>query len=127
MQMQRTKDTAPEVALRTALHRRGLRFRLHQRVLPGWRRTVDVVFRPALVAVDVRGCFWHGCELHSRRGTANAEWWEHKLRTNMDRDAETVARLTEAGWLVFVVWEHDDTEEAAERIAEVVRARRATP
>jgi len=124
MRLQRTRDTTPELDLRRALHRRGLRYRLHQRLLPGSRCSADIVFRTARVVVDVRGCFWHGCPDHDRRGTHNAEWWERKLATNVQRDSETEGKLNAAGWLVIVVWEHDDAEEAAHRIAELIRTRR---
>ncbi len=59
MQLQKIRDTAPEMKLRRELHRRGLRFRLHRKLLPDQRSTVDIVFPGPRVAVDVRGCFWH--------------------------------------------------------------------
>lgn len=124
MRLQRTKDTAPEILLRRLIHAHGLRFRLHQRLLPDVRRTADIVLRGPRVVVDVRGCFWHGCPEHCRRGTANASWWDQKLTANMERDADTERRLTSAGWLVLVVWEHEDMEEAAERVAQIVKSRR---
>ncbi|MEV4271239.1 very short patch repair endonuclease [Micromonospora aurantiaca (nom. illeg.)] len=125
MQLQRSRDTAPEVALRRALHRLGLRFRLQQQPLQGLRRTVDIVFRPSKVAVEVRGCFWHACPQHGARPKSNASWWDTKLSRNQQRDQETAAQLEAAGWTLIVVWEHDAPEAAAERIAKVVRERRA--
>jgi len=122
--MQRTKDTVPELALRRALHSRGLRYRLHRRLLPNSRRSVDIVFASARVAVDVRGCFWHGCVVHARVGSANSDWWKEKLLNNVKRDEDTVRRLEEAGWAVFIVWEHDDPEAAAERISSLVAKRK---
>lgn len=127
MQSQRTKDTEPEVALRRALHRRGLRFRLHRQVVHNLRRSVDIVFPTERVAVDVRGCFWHGCEEHCRRGTKNATWWDAKLAANVSRDADSVRRLEDAGWDVVVVWEHEPPEAAADRVEEAVRRRRVRP
>ena len=128
MQKQKTKDTAPEVALRRALRALGLTgYRKHVPLLDDRRRTVDLVFRGPKVAVDVRGCFWHGCPEHSRRGTANAEWWDNKLRSNVRRDKDTEQRLADAGWLVLVVWEHEEPAEAARRIAAAVDARRPKP
>jgi DNA mismatch endonuclease (patch repair protein) len=124
MQKQRTKDTEPERVLRLALRARGLTgYRKHYRALPDSRRTVDVAFVSVRVAVDVRGCFWHGCPEHSRRGTANSKWWAEKLDGNVERDRDTEHRLTGAGWHVVVVWEHEDAEEAAERVSGVVRER----
>lgn len=126
MQQQRVRNTEPEMLLRRALTARGLRYRLHRPLLEDRRRTTDIVFVGARVAVDVRGCFWHGCPDHCRRGSANADWWEAKLATNIARDEDTERRLTEAGWLVLVVWEHEDPDDAAERIGAAVEARRPT-
>jgi DNA mismatch endonuclease (patch repair protein) len=125
MVRQRREGTTPELALRRALHRRGLRYRVHQRLLPSSRRTVDVVFSRARVVVEVRGCFWHSCPEHGTRPKANADWWAEKLAANRERDADTAARLTAAGWELIVVWEHEDTEAAANRIAGIVRERRS--
>lgn len=124
MQLQRSRDTVPEVALRKALHRHGLRFRIHRRPLKELRRTVDVVFGPAKVAVEVRGCFWHACPDHGARPRSNSLWWEAKLSRTQQRDRETAERLQDAGWLLIVVWEHDDTERAAELVVDAVRRRR---
>ncbi|RKF27964.1 very short patch repair endonuclease [Micromonospora globbae] len=124
MQLQRSRDTSPEMALRKALHRRGLRYRVHQRPLAEVRRTVDVVFRPVKVAVEVRGCFWHACPEHGARPRSNAEWWEAKLSRTQQRDRETASRLDMAGWKLVVVWEHESAEAAADLIASLVRQRR---
>jgi DNA mismatch endonuclease (patch repair protein) len=126
MRKQKTKDTEPEKALRRALRARGLvGYRKHVQVLPDVRRTVDVVFRGARVVVDVRGCFWHGCPEHARRGTANAAWWDQKLASNVERDADTERRLREAGWHLVIVWEHEDAGTAAERVHKAVSASKA--
>src|SRR4051794_23260851 len=84
-QQQRVKDTEPEMRLRRALTARGLRYRLHRSLLEDKRRTTDIVFGGPKVAVDVRGCFWHGCPDHCRRGKANSAWWDTKLATNIAR------------------------------------------
>ena len=108
------------------LHRKGLRFRVHQRVVPGaTRREVDIVFTRARVAVSVLGCFWHGCPDHTRLGKEETRaWWQQKLKVNAARDADTRQRLTAAGWEVVEVWECDDLGDATRRIAELVAARR---
>ena len=124
MQAQQERDTAPERALRRALHAKGLRYRLHVPIVPGTRRRVDIAFGPSRVAVDVRGCFWHGCPTHGTQPKANAAWWQEKLARNVARDEDTVQRLAAAGWELVVVWEHDDPEVAAARVAAVVAARR---
>lgn len=123
MESQAQRDTKPEIALRRELFRRGLRYRVHQRPVPGLRRTLDVVFPRARVAVDVRGCYWHSCPLHATQPQANAEWWAAKLEANRRRDNETEERLREAGWLPVVVWEHDHVMSAADNIQAAVRNR----
>lgn len=127
MQLQRAHDTEPELRLRRELHRRGLRYRLHQQIVPGnRRRRVDITFPRARVAVFVDGCFWHGCEQHGRREhEANRWYWPAKIEGNRERDRDTDARLAEAGWLVIRVWEHEPSESAAARIAAAIDARRA--
>ena len=124
MQSNRSRDTAPELALRRRLHAAGLRYRVCARPLPDVRRTVDVVFRSAKVAVEVRGCFWHGCPLHYKRPTTNDSYWAAKAARNIARDADTERRLVAAGWILIVVWEHENVDYAAKTIVEVVSTRR---
>lgn len=121
MRAQRTRDTAAERALRSALHRRGLRFRINQK-LPGLsRKTFDVLFPRQRVVVLVDGCFWHACPTHATWPRANAEWWKNKIEENQRRDRATNESLNAAGWTVVRVWEHVDAEAAAERVAEIVQ------
>ena len=115
MDSQRRRDTRPELALRRALWRRGLRFRVDRPPLPMLRRRADIVFGPAQVAVFVDGCFWHGCPVHATEPKANSAWWAAKLAANEARDRDTDRRLSAAGWTVVRIWEHDDPEEAAAR------------
>lgn len=118
----RRRDTRPELALRHALHGRGLRYFVDRAPLAeDRRRRADLVFPRARVAVFVDGCFWHGCPEHTRLPTANAEWWAAKLEGNVSRDRETDARLAAAGWRVVRVWEHEPVEEAASRVEALVR------
>lgn len=79
MQDQCREGTGPEVALRRALHGRGVRFRLHRKLLPNLRRTADIVFGPSRVAVFVDGCFWHGCPDHYVAPRSNAGYWNPKI------------------------------------------------
>lgn len=123
MQSTRQRDTAPEVALRRALFRLGLRYRVNSIPIPGLRRRADIVFRRARVAVYVDGCFWHGCPIHATWPRANAAFWRDKIETNRRRDADTDRQLREAGWLVVRVWEHEDPSAAAGSIALFVRSR----
>lgn len=125
MQATRQRDTPPELALRSALHRMGLRFRVQVAPLPGLRRRADLVFRRARVAVFVDGCFWHGCPEHGTWPKQNAEWWRDKIEGNRRRDADTDDRLAEASWLSVRVWAHDDADAAALRVAAAVRLRTA--
>ncbi|MCL2849782.1 MAG: very short patch repair endonuclease [Micrococcales bacterium] len=110
------RDTAPELALRRVLHAAGLRYRVGFAVPGQRRRTIDVAFTRAQVAVFVDGCFWHGCPDHGRQPQANASWWTTKLAANQARDRDTDRLLADAGWTVVRVWEHEDPAVAAQRI-----------
>lgn len=126
MSRQGSRDTAPEVAVRKLLHASGLRYRVNVPV-PGMpRRTIDIVFPKAKIAVFLDGCFWHGCPLHATHPKANAEWWRAKLDKNMARDTETTSHLTAEGWTVLRFWEHESVDEVARRIRAVVTSKRAT-
>ncbi|MFB4300408.1 very short patch repair endonuclease [Actinomadura sp. NTSP31] len=122
MQSNKSRDTKPELALRRAVHALGLRYRVSIRPLPSVRRTADLVFTRARVAVFMDGCFWHGCPVHHTKSATNAEYWAEKVRRNRERDQQTDRLLHEAGWRTIRVWEHEDPREAAERVAEEVRA-----
>ncbi len=107
------RDTHPEVALRKALHARGLRFRKDYRPLPG---RPDLAFTRARLAVFVDGCFWHSCPEHATRPKNNAGWWAAKLDANVARDRRQDQQLVDAGWTVVRVWEHEQVSAAADRI-----------
>lgn len=115
------KDTAAEMLVRRALHGMGLRYRLHLAPLPGLRRKADIVFNSRRIAVMIDGCFWHGCPSHGSQSKTNVDFWSKKIKTNQHRDRDTDRRLTEAGWTVIRVWEHEDPLQAAEKIAKIVR------
>jgi DNA mismatch endonuclease, patch repair protein len=121
MQAQRSRDTAPELAIRRLLHGAGLRYRVDVRPIPDNRRRADIVFPARKVAVFVDGCFWHGCSEHRTIPKANGSWWTEKLTHNQARDRETDLILAQAGWLTIRVWEHEDPVLAAERIVKVIR------
>jgi DNA mismatch endonuclease (patch repair protein) len=114
MQAIRRRDTKPEVALRSALHRAGYRFRVDHRIDLGDGRRVrpDIVFTRPRLAVFVDGCFWHSCPDHGRQPTANAGYWSPKLERNRERDSLNTAALQDAGWSVLRVWEHEPLESA---------------
>lgn len=119
------KDTTPEVALRRELHRRGLRFRVEYKVEELPRRRMDIAFPRLQLAVLVDGCFWHGCPLHYRPPTSNAEWWNWKIARVGERDRDTNERLNRAGWTVIRAWEHESVSEVADRVESLVRGERS--
>jgi DNA mismatch endonuclease, patch repair protein len=120
MRGQRARNTATERALRSELHRRGLRYRVHRRPIPGLRREADVVFGRVRLAVFVDGCFWHGCPEHGTWPKSNADFWRQKIQGNRVRDRDTDERLRGEGWVVIRVWEHEAPTAAADRIQEAV-------
>jgi DNA mismatch endonuclease (patch repair protein) len=123
MRRVRSTDTSCERALRSAIHRRGLRYSL-RRKLPG---SPDIVFVNGRVAVFVDGCFWHGCPKHCRRPSSNTAYWTAKIDRNMARDARVSGDLRARGWRVIRLWEHDVRDSPARcaaRIERVVRSRR---
>lgn len=116
MQANKGRDTKPELALRSAAHALGLRYRVSTRPLPSLRRTADLVFTKTKIAVFVDGCFWHGCPDHHTIAKTNASYWADKVDGNRRRDRETDRLLAEAGWLVIRMWEHESADEVARRI-----------
>jgi DNA mismatch endonuclease (patch repair protein) len=121
------RDTKPELAVRSAVHRLGLRFVVHAIPEPGVRRRADLVFRGSKVAVFVDGCFWHCCPEHATFPIAHASYWLPKLAATRARDIDTTERLQDLGWAVVRVWEHEPIEQAAAQIAGVVRGRTIIP
>jgi len=118
-------DTRPERALRSHLHKRGLRFRINERPVAGMRCEADIVLRGPKVAVFVDGCFWHGCPDHNKKPRTNASYWAAKIARNVERDRANDERLRAAGWIVLRCWEHEPADIAAARVAAAVSARRA--
>lgn len=100
----RGKNTKPEITLRHAIHRRGFRYRLHARNLPG---TPDLVFRRYNAVCFVHGCFWHhheGCKLATIPAT-RTDYWSEKFEKNVERDKRAKSLLLEEGWRVATLWE----------------------
>ena len=124
MKAAKPRDTAPEKALRSALHRKGLRFRTDVKPVKELNRKADILFRPAKVAVFVDGCFWHGCPIHGTQAKKNAAFWQQKIRQNQERDKDTVIQLQAAGWRVIRVWEHEDLEKTSQEIYDIVAKHR---
>lgn len=99
----RSKDTRPEMVVRSILHRLGYRFRIHAPDLPG---KPDIVFRRRMKAIQIHGCFWHrhtGCQDCSIPGTRQ-EYWLPKFEATIARDEENMAALVALGWNVLVIW-----------------------
>lgn len=100
----RSKNTKPEMAVRKALFANGLRFRLHDKNLPG---KPDIVLKKRRTAIFVHGCFWHGhqsCQYFVAPKT-RTEWWLNKIGMNVRKDVESINALKEHGWKVIIVWE----------------------
>lgn len=122
----RGKDTRPELALRSAMHRLGFRFRLHGNMLPG---RPDLVFPMYRAAVFVHGCFWHrhgGCRI-ATMPKSNTPFWREKFARNVNRDIEVTRALHAWGWRVFTVWEcglasREKADHAAAWLAAALRA-----
>lgn len=125
MKGNRRADTKPEIALRSALHARGLRFRkdFMLRTPDGTRCKADVVFTRARVAVFIDGCFWHGCPEHGTTPQANTHYWGPKLQRNRDRDRRVTAALEADGWAVLRVWEHERVLDAVTAVQALVHRR----
>jgi len=99
----RSKNTKPELLIRKGLHRRGFRFRLHERKLPG---KPDLVLPKYNAVIFINGCFWHrhDCYLFKWLSTRK-EFWHAKIKGNKARDIEAVKQLKSMGWRVLTVWE----------------------
>jgi DNA mismatch endonuclease (patch repair protein) len=118
------RDTAPEMAVRRELHSRGFRYLVDVPLPTMPRRRADLIFRRERVAVFIDGCFWHSCPTHGVSPRSNSGWWKRKLEANRARDADTVSRLEDLGWLAVRCWEHEPAPQAADRIESVLRKRR---
>lgn len=99
----RGTNTKPELTIRRALHRQGLRYRLHAKDVPG---KPDLVFRAWRAAVFINGCFWHGHDCRFfRMPQTRPEFWQSKITSNRKRDAVVSAALADAGWRQLTIWE----------------------
>lgn len=122
----RGKHTRPEITLRKALYRLGMRYRLHGAGLPG---KPDIVFPRYKAIVFVHGCFWHrhpGCSI-ATTPKSNIDFWLDKFQKNIARDTKVVQALELLGWRVFVVWECSlssatKASSTAEQIAKLIKS-----
>ena len=117
-----SKDSAPEIVVRQALHAAGFRFRVHRKDLPG---NPDLILPMYRLAVFVHGCFWHwhGCK-RSRMPSANREYWVRKIDRNVTRDAANERALRALGWQACIVWECELSEGIRKLLKRLRRRRR---
>ena len=123
----RRRNTRPELRIRSLVHRAGLRYRVDERVGSGRSAPrPDIAFTGQRIAVFIDGCFWHQCPEHATMPKANRDFWEPKLRRNVERDRENDAALEAMGWTVLRFWEHEDPDEVATAIIREVRSAQAS-
>ena len=118
----RGKDTKPEIAVRSFLHRHGFRYRIHVKRLPG---RPDLVLPKYSAVVNVHGCFWHqhaNCP-YAYMPASNREFWKEKLGGNVIRDLKNEQKLREQGWRVFTIWECEVSD--AKRLNDLARVIRS--
>lgn len=100
----KSRDTKPELIVRSVLHKAGYRFRLHSKILPG---NPDIVLPKYKTVIFVHGCFWHrheNCKFAYMPKT-RVDFWQSKFLKNIERDAQAIKNLEESGWKVVVIWE----------------------
>ncbi len=125
MSLVRGKDTKPEIKVRSFLHRKGLRYRLHANNLPG---KPDMVLPKYKTVVFIHGCFWHGhknCKL-ARVPKSNIEFWNEKIQGNARRDEANKIKLNALGWRVLTVWECELTQNDLDSLARTIKAAKQT-
>lgn len=114
----RSKNTKPELILRSALFKKGYRYRIHKKDLPG---KPDIAFTKKKVAVFVHGCFWHyhkGCP-EGRIPDTNSKFWKEKLFKNVERDKKNQEVLEKMGWTVLVIWECEIEKHLSESLHKI--------
>jgi DNA mismatch endonuclease (patch repair protein) len=123
MRSVRSKDTKPEMLIRTYLHRLGFRYCLHDKKLPG---KPDLVFRSRQKAIFVHGCFWHQHEdcRHGHAPKSRLDYWLPKLQRNIERDRQAIEELGRMGWSSLVVWECEleDLGKCGDRVVRFLNA-----
>jgi len=119
----RSKNTKPELLVRSLLHRTGLRFVLHDARFPG---KPDLVFPKYRTAVFIHGCFWHGhkrCLRYKKYGVpkTNRKYWSKKIETNVKRDAKVIRAIRNRGWRVLTFWECRISDSSVSALSKVIR------
>lgn len=116
----RSKDTKPEIIVRSYLHRKGFRFRLHSKKLPG---KPDIVLKKYKIVIFVHGCFWHrhkNCK-NATVPESNFKFWKDKFAYNVKRDKQIQKELLKFGWKVLVIWECETKTGEYKRILETIK------
>jgi len=122
MKANRRNNTKPEMLLRSELHKLGCRFRKDFPILAGTRRVrPDVVFTKKKIAIFIDGCFWHYCDVHGHIPKRNCKYWEDKLKRNVERDTQDSAALSEAGWAVLRLWEHESVSSMTAKVTAAIK------
>lgn len=128
MKGNRKADTRPELRLRSALHRNGMRFRKQYLVkAEGLRVECDVAFPSNKVAVFLDGCFWHGCPEHGKAPRSNVHYWTPKIVGNVARDKRVNDSLQSLGWTVIRLWEHLGIDDCVCRVSSAIDASNESP
>jgi len=123
MRQIRRENTSPELAIRSQIHKLGLRFLVHTRPITQSLAKPDIVFKKSRVAVYVDGCFWHACPNHATWPKTNRTWWKKKILGNIERDRRHDAELSAEGWTIVWIWEHEKPEIAAALICALIHHR----
>ena len=99
-----SKETKPEIEIRSALHKLGFRFRKNDKRYPG---TPDILLPKYRACIFVNGCFWHGhnCRKNKKKPVTNVDFWREKINKNIERDKKEIFALQQEGWRVGIVWE----------------------
>ncbi|MDT5120672.1 MAG: mismatch endonuclease, patch repair protein [Acidobacteriota bacterium] len=125
MRSVRSKNSTLERVVRSELHKRGLRFRVHYPLIG----KPDIVFVHPRVAVFIDSCFWHGCPEHLRMPQSNKSYWTHKIERNIKRDAEVNEAYKQTDWEILRFWEHEikgNLIQCVNQIEEIVSDRKLT-
>ena len=113
----RGKDTSPELKLRKILSAEGIRgYRIHYD-LPG---KPDIVFTKKKIAIFIDGCFWHKCPVCFQEPETRKEFWMKKIRSNIERDKKVDGQLTNDGWTVIRIWEHEIKKEPEKVVKKII-------
>lgn len=115
----RGRDTGPELALRSRVHRAGLRYRVNWPLPFDRRRRADLAFTKVGLYVFVDGCFWHGCPQHFIVPKTRTDFWVSKIEGNRRRDRDTDAQLLQSGLTALRIWEHTGADAATQLVLAV--------